>query len=175
MNLINKPRKLILADCNEYWSDYHSGGKKILDCGGTTALVLEANKTDHCATIGLYESYDEKIAQVCDEELRSLSADSTKPEIKLFSRYRRIFGKDYNDFENEIILDANIIKLDGKIVNELLDNKLKDLEKDNNELKIRVEKLEKIIEEMFKYSPNQEGYNEAKNDFENRTKNEIKS
>ena len=37
---------------------------------------------------------------------------------------------------------------------------------ENNDLKTRVEKLEEMIEKMFKYSPNQEGYDKAKKDFE---------
>jgi DNA mismatch repair ATPase MutS len=146
-------------------------GKDYNECGNTTALVLEANKTYHCATIGLYESNDDaKHPYDCDEKLRTLSTDYTKPEIKLYSRYQKYFGKSYNDCENEIRLDADIIKIDGRIVNDLLDKKLKELESENKDLKSRVERLEKMIEEMFKYSPGQEGYEEAKKDFDERLK-----
>ena len=166
MNLINKPRKLILADCNEYVTRLN--GRNITECGNTTALVLEADKNYHCASIGLYESNDVKDPYDCDEELKSLNSGYVKPEIILYSRYKQYFNKSYADCENEIKIRADKINLDGKIVNELLENKIKQLENENNNLKTRVEKLEGMIEEMFKYSPTQEGYEEAKKDFESK-------
>lgn len=60
------------------------------------------------------------------------------------------------------------LTVSGKIINESLDNKLERLENENNKLIQRVEKLERIIDDMIKYAPNNEGYEEAKDDFEKR-------
>lgn len=57
---------------------------------------------------------------------------------------------------------------DLKDENQNLKDELEALSSKCGTLGERVERLESLIEEMFKYSPNQEGYETAKSDFESR-------
>ena len=71
--------------------------------------------------------------------------------------YYKCRGKSSSDEEyyEELKIDIRKLKID-----------LKQLKKDNLLLKTRIEKLEKLINDMILYQPEGEGYQETKTHFE---------
>jgi len=133
MNLINKPNKFIIANCDEE-HDYAHGQEPI--CKHRSALLLDAGEYE-TATIGFYD--DDKLEHPfdCDNLLKDGSF--------------KYYIDTYIEFSpNEIRLNATKIKLDGEFHNDHLEDHIQMLVKKNDELETRVSQLEKMVEELIR-------------------------
>lgn len=127
----NTSNKIVLDDSNydEEYGQYHSS---------ILAIEVNQNPYNSCASIGMQTMFYDK--DKYDEDIRSYSG----------YLYPRIDFIDDGSYNREIILDAETIKINGRIENDYLNEKITELENENENLRLRIEKLESLMEQFNK-------------------------